>query len=197
MRFEGRFRAGIQDGTTTVTFRRWKRPQAVAGHRYRTTAGMIEVDAVDVVDESAITDAEARRGGYPHRAAMVADLRGAPDLPLYRVRFHHAGQDPRDALAAHDDLSDAEVAELDRRLDRLDRASAHGPWTAAVLSAIAERPAVRAAELAAAFGRDTQPFKIDVRKLKNLGLTISLDVGYRLSPRGEAYRRRTTHGGLA
>jgi len=39
-------------------------------------------------------------------------------------------------------------------------------------------------------GRPTQPFKTDVRKLKNLGLTISLPVGYRLSPRGEAYVRR-------
>ena len=39
----------------------------------------------------------------------------------------------------------------------------------------------------AQLGRDTQPFKLDVRKLKNLGLTLSLEVGYRLSPRGEAY----------
>jgi hypothetical protein len=28
-------------------------------------------------------------------------------------------------------------------------------------------------------------FKTNVRKLKNLGLTESLDVGYRLSPRGQ------------
>ena len=47
--------------------------------------------------------------------------------------------------------------------------------------------AQRAADLAAGFGRETQPFKLDVRKLKNLGLTLSLEVGYRLSPRGEAY----------
>ena len=31
-------------------------------------------------------------------------------------------------------------------------------------------------------------FKRDVRKLKELGLTESLPVGYRLSPRGRAYR---------
>ena len=40
-------------------------------------------------------------------------------------------------------------------------------------------------------GRETAPFKLDVRKLKNLGLTLSLDVGYRLSPRGQVYRERT------
>jgi hypothetical protein len=79
------------------------------------------------------------------------------------------------------------VDEIRARLERLDRASSHGPWTTAVLRAIAARPATRAADLAAGFGRDTQPFKLDVRKLKNLGLTISLEVGYRLSPRGEAF----------
>ena len=29
--------------------------------------------------------------------------------------------------------------------------------------------------------------KLHVRRLKELGLTLSLDVGYRLSPRGESY----------
>jgi hypothetical protein len=84
-------------------------------------------------------------------------------------------------------LTDADRDDIQRRLDRLDRASTHGPWTRAVLETIAANPAVRAPDLAAGFGRETQPFKRDVRKLKELGLTISLDVGYRLSPRGEAY----------
>jgi transposase len=34
--------------------------------------------------------------------------------------------------------------------------------------------------------RERHPFKADVRKLKELGLTESLEVGYRLSPRGRA-----------
>jgi predicted transcriptional regulator len=71
----------------------------------------------------------------------------------------------------------------------MDRASSHGPWTAAVLELIAENPGVRAPDLAARMGRETLPFKRDVRKLKELGLTESLEVGYRLSPRGRAYRR--------
>ena len=45
---------------------------------------------------------------------------------------------------------------------------------------------MRAADLAAAFGREMLPFKVDVRKLKELGLTESLRPGYRLSPRGRA-----------
>jgi hypothetical protein len=83
------------------------------------------------------------------------------------------------------------VAELRRRLDRLDRASGSGPWTAATQRAIAANPGRRAGDLAAAAGRETQPFKLDVRKLKALGLTVSLQVGYRLSPRGETWCRLT------
>ena len=98
-----------------------------------------------------------------------------------------AGPDPRDQLAADDDLTASEIAELDRRLARLDRAS--GPWTAATLVAIQANPGRRAGDLAAAAGRETRSFKLDVRKLKALGLTQSLQVGYRLSPRGEAYLR--------
>ena len=190
MLFERRFRDGVERGEVTLTFRRWKRNQAVPGHRYRTSVGIIEVEAVDIVDAPAITDDEARRSGYGSAAALVADLRGTPDLPVYRIAFHHVpGPDPRDELAADSGLSGDDRADLDRRLDRLDRAAAGGPWTRAVLQTIAERPGVRAADLAASFGRETQPFKLDVRKLKALGLTVSLEVGYRLSPRGVAYLR--------
>jgi hypothetical protein len=188
MLIQTRFRDGIATGAVTLTFRRWKRSQVVTGHQYRTAAGRIEVDAVDVIDPARISAADARRAGYPGRAELLADLRGSSDLPTYRIKFHALdGADPRDTLAATGALSADDVAELDHRLDRLDRASAHGPWTRAVLQVIAKRPAVRAADLAHGFGRETQPFKLDVRKLKNLGLTISLEVGYRLSPRGEAY----------
>jgi hypothetical protein len=114
-----------------------------------------------------------------------AELRGDPDLPVYRIRFHRVDEpDPRSVLAASDDLSPADRAEIDRRLARLDRASPIGPWTRVHGSPSA---GTRAADLAAGFGRETLPFKTDVRKLKNLGLTESLEVGYRLSPRGRAY----------
>jgi hypothetical protein len=36
---------------------------------------------------------------------------------------------------------------------------------------------------------ERQAFKLNVRKLKELGLTESLEVGYRLSPLGEAFLR--------
>jgi hypothetical protein len=188
--FEARFWPLIADGTVTVTFRRWKRPQAVAGHRYRTGGGIVQVSRVSTVATDAITARDARRAGFISVDALVGQLRGDPSLPVTRIEFHVVDEpDPRAVLAAAAALTADDVAEISRRLARLDAASSHGPWTRATLDAIAARPATRAPDLAASFGRDTAPFKVDVRKLKNLGLTLSLTVGYRLSPRGEAYLR--------
>lgn len=188
MQFETKYRKGIADGSVTLTFRRWKRPQAIAGNTYRTAAGRLVVDAVTIVDPAGISDAEALRAGYPSAAALISDLRGTPDLPVYRVAFHAApGPDPRDELAATAPSDD--LADIQRRLDRLDRASKNGPWTMRTLEVVAANPAVRAGDLAPRLGQELLDFKLNVRKLKNLGLTISLGTGYRLSPRGEAFLR--------
>lgn len=186
--FPKRFWAGIADGSVTVTFRRWQRQQVLPGRPYRTPAGRVQVTAVDVVAEEQVTDADARAAGHASAAALLADLPRRDGLPLYRVRFHLLDEpDPRAELAADDALSPEDRAAIAARLARLDRAAADGPWTTATLTTIAEHPAVRAGDLAATLGRETQPFKLDVRKLKALGLTESLPVGYRLSPRGRAY----------
>jgi biotin operon repressor len=188
MLFEPRLRQGLADGSITLAFRRWRRPQVVAGHRYRTGSGMVEAEAVDVVAPDALTADQARAAGYADVAALLADLRGDPALPLYLIRFRWLDEpDPRDELAAQAALSDAEAETIFKRLGRMDAASGHGPWTAAFLAQIAERPAVSSEFLAQTLGWDRPEFKVHVRRLKALGLTISLDVGYRLSPRGQAY----------
>ena len=106
----------------------------------------------------------------------------------YRIAFHLAGPDPRIALRADAALTAADRAAIAARLARYDAASRHGPWTEATLRAIAAAPGTRAADLAERLGRDElAKFKTDVRKLKALGLTESLEVGYRLSPRGRAF----------
>ena len=187
-----RMRAGLEDGSIRLMYRRWRRPQVVAGRTYRTAAGRITVDDVAPVEPGRITRSDAAAAGYPSVAALVAELRGDATTPVYRLRVRAAdGTDPRDELAADAALSRDDVTDIDGRLDRLDRASSYGPWTRPTLVAIRDRPAVRAPDLAAAFARETAPFKLDVRKLKALGLTISLPVGYQLSPRGAAYLKAT------
>ncbi|MCP3976477.1 MAG: hypothetical protein GY720_18475 [bacterium] len=188
MRFIKPFWAGIADGTVTVAFRRWRRPTVVAGRPYRTGGGRIEVLSVDVVDPESISAADARRAGHQSADDVRAQLRDEPDWSVYRVEFRFLDEpDPREVLAKDDQLSARDIAEIDRRLDRLDSASKQGPWTRRYLRLIADMPEVRAPDLAESVGRETQPFKLDVRKLKSLGLTLSLNPGYRLSPRGQAY----------
>jgi biotin operon repressor len=200
MLFEARLRQGLADGSITLAFRRWRRAQVVAGHHYRTGpgGGMVAAEAVDVVAPDAITADQARAAGYPDVAALRADLRGDPALPLYMIRFRWLDEpDPRDELAAQAAVTDADAETISRRLARMDAASRHGPWTTAFLAQIADRPAVSSEVLAQTLGWDRPEFKIHVRRLKALGLTISLDVGYRLSPRGEAYLARKRRAGDA
>ena len=178
---------GIAEGRITLAFRRWKRPTVRTGGELRTAIGVLAIDAVDAIEEADITDEDARLAGHPARAALVAELNRRPEGRLYRVALHLAGDDPRAALREQDALDADAVATIAPRLDRFDRASRHGPWTETVLRLIADRPGVRAPDLAASLGRDTQPFKRDVRKLKELGLTESLKVGYSLSLRGRAW----------
>lgn len=180
--------ARVAEGSLDLTFRRWKRPQAIAGNTYRTAVGRLEVDTVSIVEPGQIDDAEAVRAGYESAEALVADLRGTADLSIYRVAFHlDRSADPRDSLAATVATDAAETAAIRARLDRLDKASRSGPWTARTLALIAANPAVRAGDLAPQMGQELLDFKLNVRKLKALGLTISLGTGYRLSPRGESF----------
>ena len=109
-------------------------------------------------------------------------------LPLYCIRLQRIdGPDPRDELARAASLTEADFAAITARLARMDTSSERGPWTGAVLALIAERPGVVSTALAEAMGWERKDFKLHVRRLKELGLTLSLDVGYRLSPRGESY----------
>jgi hypothetical protein len=177
---------GIGDGRVTLAFRRWPRPRVRTGTRMRTRVGVVEVLDVEVVDPATITEADARRSGAGSLGELLDALDRYGSGGVHRIELRFAGPDPRVELRERAELSGAELGDVAARLARLDAASRHGPWTRTVLELIRERPAVRAPDLAASLGRDTQPFKRDVRKLKELGLTESLRIGYRLSPRGEA-----------
>lgn len=207
MIFRKEFLQGIAAGKVTLAFRRWRKPSVKEGGRLRTPVGELAIETVAIIKESAITEKDARAAGFASREELLSELRRvleagplrggryaaskpakeSDDGPrdLYRVTFSLAGPDSRVALREDTKLSPDDLANIRKKLDRLDEASPLGPWTRKVLTMIRERPAVRAPDLAATMDRDVPSFKIDVRKLKNMGLTISLDVGYRLSPRGE------------
>lgn len=180
---------GIAAGEVTLAFRRWDRPRMRVGGRQRTGAGVVEIVAMTEVDPDTLTEDDAARAGVPSLDRLRQLLDRRPGASVWRMEVRAAGPDPRVALREQADLSDDERTAIDGRLDRMDAARAGGPWTRQVLRLIADRPGVRAPDLAASLGRETLPFKRDVRKLKELGLTRSLAVGYEISQRGRAYLR--------
>jgi hypothetical protein len=175
---------GIRSGEITLAFRRWKRPTVKAGGTLRIPDGVLAIEAVDIIEPSAISDGDAHRAGRESRASLLAELDTGAERALYRIRFRLASGDERIALRENAELSDGEMAAVLAALARLDRHGGQGAWTQKALRAIDAAPAVLAARLAARLGYETMWFKTQVRKLKALGLTESLEIGYRLSPRG-------------
>lgn len=178
---------GIADGTVTVAYRSWKRPTVKAGGTLITAVGQLAIEAVDVIDPTTITDRDARRAGSTDADAVRAELQTGDDRQVFRVSFHLLGDDPRIALREAAELTDDDREVIRRKLGSFDERSAAGPWTTETLEVIRDHPATVSTELAALLDEERQAFKLRVRKLKALGLTESLEVGYRLSPRGAAY----------
>src|SRR5262245_51016342 len=85
---------GLADGTITLTFRTWTKPQAKVGGRYRTGGLLLEVDAIGRVTAGAISDEDARRAGYPSAdelRRMFGDHAGL----IWRIEFRCVGADDR------------------------------------------------------------------------------------------------------
>ena len=174
----------IRTGKITVLFRRWSRPGAKAGGSQMTQGGVVGIDSVEVVTVDEITDLDARDAGYGTKENLLSHLNYRDD-PIYRIRVHFVGEDPRIALRESDDLGKEELNEIIAKLAKLDKNSKRGPWTKEYLEVIDAMPNTYSGLLANHLGLDIPSFKPWVRKLKALGLTESLHPGYRLSPRGE------------
>jgi hypothetical protein len=154
-----------------------------AGRPYSTGFGFVHIDEVRTVRVADVKDADAREAGLRNASALIDLVRShtgatvSPDTLLYRVEFHYLSEPPpRPALS---------VDEIETRLARMDSLSRRGPWTLDTLRLIEANPGVVARRLAAQLDWPTTDFKAQVRKLKALGLTVSLDVGYALSELGQ------------
>jgi hypothetical protein len=181
---------GIANGSITIVLRRWDAPRAKPGGTQRTVVGTIRID--DVAEHPGsyrVTASQARAAGYPDAKSAQKELERRSARHTYVITVSYLAPDERPELASDDRLSDADVDAITARLNRWDATGK--PWTSEYLEMIGANEAVRAPDLAARVGLDVPRFKRRVRQLKGLGLTISLDVGYRLSPRGRAYLRLT------
>lgn len=180
----------IAAGSVDLVFRRWRRPSVKAGGTLQTAAGLLRIAALEKISESSLTTSDARRSGHASLAQLKAELASCPDGTLYRIELHWEGPDPRLALRETTTLSDEQWLALSAKLARLDHGGAHGPWTRRVLAAIAAHPRERAVDLAQRLTLPKEWLKVNIRKLKNLGLTISHETGYAISPRGSQALKR-------
>jgi hypothetical protein len=178
--------ARLAAGQIKVTWRLWKYAHVKAGNVYATGfGGAVAIDEVRRVRVRDVTDADAREAGLPDAETLVERARShtgaavSPDTELYCVRLHYVAEEPQKPQLGLD--------EVKARLARLDERSPIGPWSLDTLRLIEAYQGVVARTLAAEMGRPTPEFKADVRKLKALGLTISLTVGYELSELGQTY----------
>lgn len=184
MLFRQQFLDGIRDGRITLAFRRWQRPSVLPGNTQLTAIGELTIADVTPTSEGEITLEDAHRAGYATREGLFKELNSRPDGTLYRIELGALRADPRIALRETNRLEADELEDLLKKLKRLDL-YADEPWTQKALEILETHPAVRAGDICGLLGQEKEAFKLNVRKLKKLGLTESLGTGYRLSPRGE------------
>lgn len=176
----------IRDGQVDLVFRSWKRPTVKTGGTLKTVVGVLQIEEVKEVTSRQITTADALRAGYSSRAELLKEL-SQREGTYFRITVRYGGADPRLALRESDDLTPYELEQIAEKLARLDRASQQGAWTHTVLAAINRHPNLIATKLSNIVGFERDWLKTNIRKLKNLGLTISkrYQAGYEISPRGK------------
>ena len=178
MQFDAQGSQGILAGRITVSFRNWKRPHATVGGVYRLRpSGAVKVTGVRSVRLCDIGASDLRRAGFESVAEVAGTLKLPDSATVTCVEFELTDQ------PAAKPPTELNVDDVTARLHAADRRSA-APWTADVLALIRAHPATRAGDLAAAIGWETPAFKAKVRRLKALGLTQSLETGYRLTGLG-------------
>jgi hypothetical protein len=179
---------GIKSGKIVHAFRRWEKPNVKKGSTMKTAVGVIRVTDIEPVKENSITKYDATMAGYESVDLLLKDLNKGTIGTIFRVKLKYHSEDPRLVLREKTDLTDGEYQQVKTKLERLDKT--RGPWVMKVMKLIKQYPERRAAELAEIMQMDKLDFKVNVRKLKNLGLTISHEIGYSLSPLGEIIMER-------
>ena len=172
----------IVQGKITRAFRVWKKPTVKSGGTLLTSVGILEIIEVSIVGKN-IVQKELEQAGISE-----SDLAQQPkrEGDLYKIMFRYGGEDPRIALQKKVISTREEFIHVQNTLKKMDSGK-FGPWTSSFLNLIQRHPETLAQHLADNKGVEKVWFKTQVRRLKKHGLTISLGVGYKLSPRGESY----------
>lgn len=181
---------GIKSGTIKLAFRRWEKSQVKEGTLLKTFIGLVKVTRITRIEEGQITRKDIRDAGFENLEQLLNALQQSDGGNLYKIALRYHTEDPRIKVREQKTLTDSAYAELKNTLVRLDKNSRQGMWTKKVLLAIQKNPHLKAVEVAKLTGFEKQWLKLNIRKLKNLGLTISHEVGYELSPLGKTFVKK-------
>jgi hypothetical protein len=92
VQFSPDLRARAADGSITLSYRLWSRPQVKVGGVYTSGAVRIEIDDIELVPFSSVTDGDLARTGDPDRETLRARAAHAgpvyDDTLVYRIEFH-------------------------------------------------------------------------------------------------------------
>ena len=176
---------GILSGKISLAFRKWKNLSVKKDSLLKTSIGLVKIADITETELSQITDDDAEQAGYDNAKTLISELEKTVNGVIYKIQLSFHSPDPRIDLRQKNQITDVEMEELTEKLLNLDKFSKQGKWTTKVLKAIQENPKLPAVELAVKVNKEKEWLKTNVRKLKNLGLTISHEPGYTLSPLGE------------
>ena len=90
--FSPELRERVAAGDITVSIRLWQRAKVKAGGRYASHGFSIEVDAIELLPFSAVTDEDVERSGEVDRESLRQRAAHAgpisEDTLVYRIEFH-------------------------------------------------------------------------------------------------------------
>lgn len=187
MLFKQNHLEGIKAGDISLAFRKWKKPAVKTGSLIKTSVGLIKIKDISEINTSEITENNALQAGFLSLNELLKLLNSVTEGIIHKIHVGYYDEDPRIALRENIQLAKDDWQEIKNKLARLDQYSKQGNWTLEILTLIHQNPLLRAADIAKKTKWEKEWLKLNVRKLKNSGLTISHDVGYSISPLGEKY----------
>jgi hypothetical protein len=184
---------GIKKGVITLAFRKWQKPAVKAGTLMHTAIGLVAIKSITTVLESDITELDATNAGFDSKENLLQSFPKNSNGIIYRMEVCYHSEDPRIDLRERTSLTEQEFNDVLKKLQSLDKHSRKGDWTRKVLLTIKNNPNLHAIGIARLTGFEKEWLKLNIRKLKNLGLTISHSVGYELSPKGKVIIQKLEH----
>jgi hypothetical protein len=178
---------GIKSGKITLAFRKWQKASVKIGSLLHTSIGLVEIHNIEAINENDITDKDASKAGFTDKKQLLKSFTHNSTGTIFKISVSYHSADPRIQLREQTELSERQFIDLKKKLERLDNHSKQGHWTRNILLTIKDNPNLHAIGIAKLTGFEKEWLKLNIRKLKNLGLTISHHVGYEISPLGKRF----------